>query len=172
MNRTATTTVTLVVLALLTVGMGWLGARWVSEPLPQLTASDPLPFCDPLPETDAEFVRRKDVRVSVFNSGEKAGHAQAVLTLLENAGFKAGAVGNAPEGMSHQRAVVYSVNPDSTAAHLVAAALGPKTEVIGSQDALGPGVMVVIGDKFKRLDPGAVRKLEIPAVQPDCVPVE
>jgi hypothetical protein len=87
------------------------------------------------------------------------------MDLLERAGFKVGAVGNAPDGVDAARAGVYTTKSDDPAAELVARALGKNTQVVHTDEDLGPGVDVVIGDKFKRLDPNAPKRLEL--AEPD-----
>ncbi len=64
---------------------------------PADTASGPP--CPPDSQTVTKYERRGDVTVSVFNAGTKSGSAQAALDLLEQAGFKPGQVGNAPDGV-------------------------------------------------------------------------
>jgi hypothetical protein len=104
----------------------------------------------------------------VYNAGKKSGRAQAAMDLFEQAGFRVGAVGNAPAGVQVDRAAVYSTNADDPAAELVARALGKATQVVHSDEELGPGVDVVIGDKFRRLDPAAPRKLALAAPEVTC----
>jgi hypothetical protein len=126
------------------------------------------PSCQPADQKVTKYVRRGDVTVSVYNSGKRAGRAQATLDLLERAGFEAGAVGNAPSGIKVARAEVYTTKADDPAAELVAKALGKKTQVVHSDEQFGPGVDVVIGDKFKRLDPAAPRRLELAQPEVTC----
>jgi hypothetical protein len=63
---------------------------------------------------------------------------------------------------------VYSTKADDPAAELVARALGKDTQVVHSDEDLGPGVDVVIGDKFKRLDPKAPKRLPLPKPVVTC----
>jgi hypothetical protein len=124
--------------------------------------------CPPDDQTVTKYVTRGEVTVSVYNAGQRAGLARDTMTLLEHAGFKAGAVSNAPEGVRADRAVVYSTKDDDPAAELVARAFGKKTQVVHSDDELGPGVDVVIGDKFKRLAAGAPARLALPKPETSC----
>jgi len=124
--------------------------------------------CAPENQTVKKFVRRSDVTVSVYNAGDRAGRAQETLSLLERAGFKAGAVGNAPDGIKVARAAVYSTKSDDPAAELVAKALGRRTQVVHADESLGPGVEVVIGDRFKGLDPAAPTKIQLPKPETSC----
>ena len=110
-----------------------------------------------------KFLKRSGVTVSVYNAGKKTGHAQETLDLLENAGFVAGAVGDTPEGTQVPKVEVRAENPDSPAAKLVALAFGPNVPVTASDDDLGPGVVIFVGDKFKKLDSSAARKVKVPA---------
>ncbi|MGY2877107.1 hypothetical protein ACVW00_004297 [Marmoricola sp. URHA0025 HA25] len=126
------------------------------------------PTCAPQDQTVTKYVRRSDVTVSVYNAGERAGRAQETMDLLEHAGFKPGEVNNAPDGVEAQRAAVYSTKDDDPAAELVAKALGKKTQVVHSDEALGPGVDVVIGDRFKGLDAAAPTRLALPKPETSC----
>jgi hypothetical protein len=107
--------------------------------------------------------------VSVFNAGVRPRRAQETMDLLEQAGFKPGEVNNAPEGIETDRAVVYSNQADDPQARLVALALGKKTQVVNSDEELGPGIDVVIGDKFRqRLNPSAPTRIELPKPETSC----
>jgi hypothetical protein len=132
------------------------------------TSADDGPTCAAEDQTVVKFVRRSEVTVSVFNAGERSGRAQATMDLLEKAGFKAGEVGNAPDGIEVDRAVVYSTKDDDPAAELVAKAFGRKTKVVHSDEELGPGVDVVIGDRFKQLKASAPNRLELPQPETSC----
>lgn len=169
--RSVTTGVSLVVAAVLLCIMGVWGYKSATAPLPadKTTASSAnSPGCPSEDQIIEKYVRRVDVTVSVYNAGKKAGRAQATMDLLEKAGFKAGAVSNAPDGIDVARASVYSTKADDPAAELVAQALGHDTQVVHSDDDLGPGVDVVIGDKFKKLDPAAPNKIQLPQPKVSC----
>jgi hypothetical protein len=111
--------------------------------------------------TSHRTVKRSDVTVSVYNAGKRQGRAGVTLDLLEEAGFNAGAVGNAPKGVTARVAIVRTtqrVHPDAT---LVARALGSHVPVVVTSDDLGPGVDVIIGDKFSKLNPNAARSVRV-----------
>lgn len=117
--------------------------------------------------TTHHTLKRSDVTVSVYNAGKRQGRAGATLDLLEEAGFNPGAVGNAPQGTEVRVAVVRTtraVHPDAT---LVARALGANVPVVVTDVDLGPGVDVMIGDKFTRLNPKAPRSVRVPSTG-DC----
>jgi hypothetical protein len=124
--------------------------------------------CAPEDQTVTKYVARGDVTVSVFNAGERSGLARDTMNLLERAGFKPGQVGNAPDEIRVDRAVVYSTKDDDPAAELVARALGKKTQVVHSDEELGPGVDVVIGDRFKRLAAAAPTHMALPKPVTSC----
>lgn len=116
-----------------------------------------------------DFVRRSEVTVSVYNAGKKAGRARTTLDTLEEAGFKPGAIGNAPEGTDVPRAEVHTKTADRSEAQLVALALGRNTQVVVDEEQdLGPGVDVYIGDKFKRLDPKAPNRVTLDEPRVEC----
>jgi hypothetical protein len=118
--------------------------------------------------TAAHRVKRSDITVSVYNAGVRKGRAGATLDLLEEAGFKPGAIGNAPEGTRIRVAVVRTskeVHPDAT---LVARALGKQVQVVVVDDDLGPGIDVIIGDRFKQLNPNAPTSVRLPGSAGSC----
>ena len=166
-TRGLTTAATLLVAAAVLAVMAVWGLKAATAPVGG-TSSSSGPTCPSESQTVIQYVRRGDVTVSVYNAGNQSGRAQATMALLERAGFKPGEVNNAPDGTNVPRAVVYSTKTDDPAAELVARALGRKTQVVHSEDDLGPGVDVVIGDKFKRLDPSAPTKLKLPQPVTTC----
>ena len=168
--RRLVTGVTLASLVVVVCVMAVWGFRAATAPIDDdngSRASDG-PTCAPEDQAVTKYVRRGDVTVSVYNAGEKSGRAQETMTLLEQAGFKPGEVANAPEGIEVDKAAVYSTDDDDPAAELVARALGKKTQVVHSDEELGPGVDVVIGDRFKRLDASAPTRLELPEPETSC----
>lgn len=169
-RRHLTTGVTLIVLVVVLCVMAVWGYKSATAPLdssgtPSTSAS---PTCDPQQQQVSRYVRRSDVTVSVYNSGKKSGRARETMDLLERAGFRPGEVNNAPDGVSTPRAVVYSTKTDDPAAELVARAFGKATQVVHTDEEMGPGVDVVIGDKFKSLDPKAPKRMELPKPEVTC----
>jgi hypothetical protein len=169
-TRSLTTGVSLVVGAVLLCVMAVWGYDAATAPIEDgSTSTSSGPTCAPEDQKVQKYVVRRDVTVSVYNSGRKAGRARATMDQLERAGFKPGEVNNAPDGIKVARASVYTTKADDPAAELVAAALGHDTPVVHSDDEFsGPGVDVVIGDKFKRLDPNAPKRVELPQPRTTC----
>lgn len=168
-SRTVTTAVSLVVATVVLCVMAVWGYHAATAPVPgdDTTASSG-PTCPEEDQKVRKYVRRGEVTVSVYNSGKRSGRAQDTMDLLEAAGFKPGEVGNAPDGVEVARAVVYTTEGDDPAAQLVAQALGRNTAVERTDEELGPGIDVVIGDKFNRLDGKAPRRLELPDPEVSC----
>ena len=99
----------------------------------------------------------------------KTASAVTIIDTLEEAGFKAGAIGNAPEGSDVPRAEVHAKTADRSKAQLVALALGKNTQVVvDDEQDLGPGIDVYIGDKFKRLDPNAPMRVKLDEPRIEC----
>jgi hypothetical protein len=165
-GRRLTTGATLVAATVLLGIMAVWGYNSATAPIGDDTSATTAgPGCPTEDQIVTKYVRRVDVTVSVYNAGKKSGRAQATLDLLEQAGFQPGEVRNAPEGVTVARAAVYTTKADDPAAELVALALGKNTQVVHSDEELGPGVDVVIGDRFKQLDPAAPKRLEL--AEPD-----
>jgi hypothetical protein len=169
-RRSLTAGVSLAVGVVLVCVMAVWGYHAMTAPIVDTTRAGTTsgPSCKPADQKVSKYVHRGDVTVSVYNAGKRAGRAQATLDLLERAGFKPGAIGNAPSGTKVARAQVYSTKADDPAAELVARALGKNTQVVHSDEDLGPGIDVVIGDKFKQLDPSAPRRLELAQPEVTC----
>lgn len=169
-RRGLTTAVTLVVAAGVLVLMAAWGYGALTAPVEDdaTTTATAGPTCPAEDQTITKFVRRGDVTVSVFNAGEKSGRAQETMDLLEEAGFKVGEVNNAPDGVEVEKAAVYTTRGDDPDAQLVALALGKRTQVVRSDEELGPGVDVIVGDRFKRLDPDAPKRVELDPPEISC----
>lgn len=119
---------------------------------------------------ESEFIRRAEVTVSVYNAGKKSGRAAAFLSKFEDYGFRPGDVGNAPEGTKVAKAEVRAKASTRDAANLVAAALGKGTPVVLDEDLeLGPGVVVYVGDAFRKLNKNAPRQVKRAEIDYDCV---
>jgi hypothetical protein len=169
-GRRLVTGATLVGLVVVVCIMAVWGFKAATAPIEDdsTTAGSSGPTCGPEAQTVQKYVRRSEVTVSVFNAGAKAGRAQQTLDLLEQAGFKPGEVNNAPEGVTVDRAAVYTTKADDPAAELVARALGKKTQVVHSDEELGPGVDVMVGARFKKLDASAPARIELPEPETSC----
>jgi hypothetical protein len=168
-RRRLTTGATLVVAVVVLCVMAVWGIKSATAPVESLGRSKSTgPGCDPADQKITEFVRRGDVTVSVYNAGKLEGRAQATMDLLERAGFKPGAVGNAPTGLKVTRASVYTTNSDDPGAELLAQALGKNTQVVHTDEEYGPGVDVVIGDRFKKLDPAAPTRIKLDTPKTTC----
>lgn len=169
-RRHLTTGATLVALVVVLCVMAVWGYHAATAPLDAGTtpSASPTPSCDPQQQKVSKYLKRSDVTVSVYNSGKKSGRARATMDQLESAGFRPGEVSNAPSGVTADLAVVYSTKTDDPAAELVAKAFGRSTKVVRTDETMGPGVDVVIGDKFKRLDPRAPKRLELPKPEVTC----
>jgi hypothetical protein len=158
----------LVLFAILALGLlvGW---KAISAPIPGLseeTASDGPSCREGLAPGDV--VRTGDVTVSVFNAGSRSGLADQTLGELTARGFIKGEVGNAPGELGNVRIVrVLAPNRNDPAAQLVARQFGPDTLVQPRDEDLGPGVDVIVGDKFSGLVK-APRKLKAQTAGSGC----
>ena len=168
--RSLVTGVTLVVAAAVLVVMAVWGYDAATAPVSEDDGGATSgPTCPPEDQKVTRYVRRADVTVSVYNAGTKSGSAQAAMDLFERAGFKPGEVGNAPDGLAVKRAAVYTTKGDDPDAALVARAIGAGTQVVRTDEELGPGIDVVIGNRFsQRLDPDAPKRLELPEAVTSC----
>ena len=147
-SRHVITGVTLLVLVGVLLSGAYVGSRALFAPLP---SDDPgRGSCDGgLRKGDR--VRARDVTVSVYNAGTRSGSASRTQEQLLSRGFLPGDVGNAPDGTRVRSVRVLAPRRDDPAARLVALQFGPRTPLQVTGDDLGPGVEVVVGDRFERL---------------------
>jgi hypothetical protein len=165
-----TTALTLLVLLVILGAMAVYGFRELTAPLPDAPSAGET--CSEDEKEVQEFLKRSEVQVSVFNAGSREGFAGATLETVEEAGFRAGNAGNAPDNAEVRRAVVWTTEADDPAAALVARALGRRTQVQVTETDLGPGVDVLVGNRFSGLDPKAPKRIRLPAPIETCIPVD
>jgi hypothetical protein len=141
---------TIVVMCALLFGGGAWAWKVLTKPLPEPPKAD-TSLCDEVTLKPGERVTPDLVTVSVFNSGTRAGLAQRTLGLFTDQGFGAGKMGNAKDA-GVKKAEIWTDDPTDPAVQLVASRL-PGVE-INEGPALGPGVVVLVGDKFGGLTEG------------------
>jgi hypothetical protein len=157
-RRHLLTGITLIVLlALVGVG-GYYGYRELFSPVGDATGRARGQGCEK-GLRKGETVRTRDVTVSVLNAGTRSGLAGQVQERLVGRGFIAGTADNAPEDQQVRFVRVLAPSNEDPAARLVAAQFGPRTYIQPTRVDLGPGVDVVLGDRFKGLVPDAPRRL-------------
>ena len=151
-KRQAVSAVTLVVLiGLLVVGavVGW---RALSAPVPGGDDDSATTAAEPTCKdgvTQGDVVRPRDITVSVYNAGSRSGLAGQTLSELQARGFIPGDVGNAPVELETVEFVrVLAPTETDPVARLVALQFGEQTLVQPVTDDLGPGVEIIVGDRF------------------------
>ena len=135
---------TLAVLGLLVVVAALWGWAALTEPFPE---DEPVAICENATVTAGTEVRRDQVVVSVFNGSGRSGLAGATSSQLAERGFVAGDVGDSP--LPAATTQIWSSDPTNPAVMLVQRQFKRAQVVEG--DALGPGVVVVVGEKFQSL---------------------
>jgi LytR cell envelope-related transcriptional attenuator len=149
--RHLTTAVTLLVLlGLLGVGL-LLGIRSLTAPVPSEHKASSGSSCNATAVRKGQRITTRQVQVSVFNAGSRAGLADETMAVFVKRGFKKGEIGNAPSGVSVKKAQVWTTRRHDASARLVALQLGRKVKVHFKDLDLGPGIDVVVGDKFGKL---------------------
>jgi hypothetical protein len=140
----ARSALTLAVLALLVLVAAVWGWAAFTEPFPE---EEPVAICEDATVPAGSEVRRDQVVVSVFNGSKRSGLAGATSAQLAERGFVEGTVGDSPQPAGTTQ--IWSSDPTNPAVVLVQRQF-KKAQVVEG-DALGPGVVVVVGEKFQAL---------------------
>ena len=170
--RHLTTAVTMLVLTgLLVLGAAW-GWQALFEEVPGTEqAAEPTPSCSTEVIRAGDKVRAGQVTVSVYNGGTRNGLADQTLDALTRRGFRPGEVGNAPDDVDVRRVQVWSTIENDPRARLVARQFGKKTRVRFSDEDLGLGIDVIVGNGFRKLAK-APRSVSVKQRRELCLPVE
>lgn len=166
-RRHLLTAVTLLVLVALVGIGGYYGYRELFAPLGDDATGRQARECE-AGLRRGEIVRTRDVTVTVLNAGSRAGLAGQVQEQLVSRGFIAGGTDNAPEDQAVRFVRVLAPSRNDPAARLVAAQFGEGTLVQRTRGDLGPGVEVIIGDRFRGLAQDAPRRLRATAAGSGC----
>jgi hypothetical protein len=152
-GRHVTTAVTMLVLLAILAVAGVVGVKSLTAPVPDSgkATAKASPTCATRTVRKGQRISARQVEISVFNGGTRAGLASTVMSRLARRGFKRGEVGNAPEGTKVKVQQVWTTDRNDTGARLVARQLGRRVGVRVVRTDLGPGVDVVVGDGFRHL---------------------
>jgi len=169
-RRQMTTAITMVVLCGILVAAALWGWRSLFADLPgdATSADQPSGSCTTDRLRAGQRLRASQVQVSVFNDGTESGLADTTLAALRKRGFRTGEVGNAPTSADVDRVQVWTTQPNDLSARLVARQFGKNVRVKFSDDDLGPGVDVIVGNGFRRLAP-APGVIKVRKAQQVCV---
>ncbi|MCD6639212.1 MAG: LytR C-terminal domain-containing protein [Nocardioides sp.] len=148
--RSGLTLATLV--ALVVVGGTW-GWAALTQPFPK---EEEVPICVDTQVSAGDVVLRDQVVVSVFNGTRRRNLAGQTQDLLVERGFVAGTTDNAPKQV--RRTEIWADDPDNPAVALVKRQFRRARVVSG--DALGPGVVVVVGSDFEELRKKKVERVK------------
>lgn len=163
--------VTLSVATLALALMAWVGVTQATKPLPKYDSGEKS-SCSEKEITRTFFVKKGDIVVSVYNAGARKGFAGKTLERLEYNGFRPGALGNAPDGMKYQHTVVFTDSSELAPARLVAAWLGPKTQVEQTDEEYGPGIDVFVGSKQGGINRKAPKRMKLDEPVETCIRVD
>jgi hypothetical protein len=152
-RRHITTAITLLVLVGILVLGVVLGVNALFAPLPDNEPSaEPSPTCTVTSVKKGQRIAPAQVQISVFDGGTRGGLAGSTMQTLARRGFKQGEVGNAPTNVRVRRVQIWTTQRNDDAARLVALQFGRTTRIRVTTIDLGPGIDVVVGDNFHRLD--------------------
>ncbi|WP_459981797.1 LytR C-terminal domain-containing protein [Nocardioides sp. AN3] len=161
MRQGAKTGLTLAVLvALLVLAASW-GWSALTAPMPRLRQAA---ACVETPVSQGDTISLHQVTVSVLNAGRRSGLASRTMTSLTDAGFTKGDSANAPARTAVRNAQIWTDDPDSPAVALLATWV-PHVKVV-QHDVDQVGVVLVVGDSFRRLGKG---KPSVKATKPTTI---
>lgn len=152
MRQATRSALTLTGLGLLVAAAAAWGWSAFTAPFP---GDEPAPVCVDTSVAAGEEIFRDQVVVSVFNGSKRSGLAAATMEQLTGRGFVAADTGNAPAQTPSTQ--IWSDDPANPAVQLVQRQFKGAKVVPG--EALGAGVVVVVGDKFKALRPKDVESV-------------
>lgn len=147
--RSALTLAFLGLLVVVAAAWGWTA---LTKPFPE---NEPVAICEDASVSAGTEVRRDQVVVSVFNGSGRSGLAGATSAELTERGFVAGDIGDSPQPAATTQ--IWADDPTNPAVDLVKQQFKKARVVAG--DALGVGVVVVVGEKFKTLRPQQVESV-------------
>ena len=154
--RSAITLGVLIIVLLLGLVWGWTK---LVEPLPGLSGDPdeaPEAACSVRTVAKGEKVHPDEVTVSVFNAGTTDGLATKTMEQLQTRGFAPGETGNAPSATDVTGSRSGRRTPGTLLSDWSASYLGRSVKVVNPKgEALGLGVVVVVGDDFRRVRHGA-----------------
>lgn len=168
-GRRVTTTITMLALVLVLGVMAVWGFKEATKPV--RTSPSGEASCSKAETSVRKVLARQDIQVSVYNASTRKGLATQVLARFEALGFDPGEAGNAPGSVKVVASQVMTNQADDQAAQLVAKTLGKGTQVVRTDDEMGPGVDVIVGQSFRRLNPAAPRTVRLAKPQQSCIKV-
>lgn len=159
--RTAVTMLVLVGILCAGAWYGWKGLTAEPDADVEPEATPSAECTTPKPVT----ARAKNTLVSVYNAGAPTGTGGQVMDALNSRGFDRGDIDDAPRGIEVRGVVVWTDQPDSAAARLVARHLR-RAKIRERVNIPGPGVNIFYGTEFNGLRKGP-RKLTVQP-EPSC----
>ena len=141
MTTRGTSAITLAVLGVLTLVAAVVGWTAMTAPFP---AADDLPPCVRTEIQKGQEVFPDQVTISVHNASSRNGLASRTMSDLTERGFVSGGTGNATDAKKIRGVQIWADNGKNPAVALVRAQFRSAKVVSGS--ALGPGVVIVVGD--------------------------
>lgn len=150
MGQKIRTTVTMLVLVGILCAAAWYGWTRLSDAGASFSGDGEATPGEPCTTPEPETARAQQTVVSVYNSGAPTGTGGILMDALEARGFQRGAVANAPDDVQVNGLQVWTTDPESAQARLVARQLRG-AEVEEHATTPGPGINIFIGREFNSL---------------------
>src|SRR3546814_770515 len=171
METRKTAAATIGVLSVVTLLMLVLGFVWATEPFPDDgLGGGEAALCDSRAIAKGAKGRPTDVTVSVYNASRRSGLASGTMADLMERGFGKGKSGNMPESKV-SRVEVRATSKSDPAARLVASQFGRGTTITTDYPSTGEGIVVVVGEKFRKLSGRAAKHATATTSTELCSPI-
>jgi hypothetical protein len=111
------------------------------------------------------------VTVNVFNASARSGLANRAKLDLQKNGFRGGQIGNSQSVTKPRRVAILTNDPTDPRVALVAAQFKDKVEYAAPDISVDDGVIVVVGDNYRGVNPDATTSTTSTKDLTVCVPV-
>jgi hypothetical protein len=111
------------------------------------------------------------VTVNVFNASTRSGLANRAKLDLQKNGFRGGQIGNSESAAKPRRVAILTNDPNDPRVALVAAQFKDKVEYAAPDIKVDDGVIVVVGDDYRGVNPDATTSTTSAEDLTVCVPV-
>ena len=138
--------------------------------LTQPDVGPPAPTCEKRTVQPGQMLNSNFLMVNVYNASGKSGVANRVRINLERNGFLGGVIGNNEGALKPKNVMILTADPADPKVVLLAKQFKGKVEYAQADFKTEDGLSVLIGPKFKGVDPKGPTSLKVKVPVQVCVP--